>query len=666
MENKKKSIVKAYFRWPFLLGGLLVLCAIGSFFSDARLGFLVTGVTIIYYLISLIVYFIYRRSILKKLVDFGSSYAQVQNQLLRQIEIPFAMCNQEGEIYWCNPAFTETFRLLKKQVFLSSLFPYLEHADFSKQKEFHVSFEDRRYLLVAELLDMHQAQLFEMDNLQESRFYNIYLQDETDLLTCRKELEEERSVIGLIYFDNYDEVMETVEYVRRSLLSALLERKLNQYISQVGGVVRKLEKDRYLVLLKQKGLWELEEDKFSLLEGIKSVNIGNEIRVTLSIGIGLGGESIENNYEYAQVAIDMALGRGGDQVVLKDHENVSYYGGKVQSAERNTRVKARVKANALRELIEAKSRVLIMGHQNSDLDCLGAAVGIYAAAAYSGRETHIIMKESPSIKPILNSFKSDDYANDLFVGPDDALSLLDKNTLVVVVDTNRPAYTECPELLERANQIVVMDHHRQGRDRIENAVLSYVEPNASSASEMVAEVVQYYQDGLKLRPREADAIYAGIVMDTNNFEDKAGVRTFEAAAYLKRSGADVARVRKYLRDSFADYQMRNTTLHQAQMFMDKYAIAVCPESNNPNVTVVAAQVANELLNIREVHASFVFAELDRKIYLSARSIDEINVQVLMEKLGGGGHLSIAGAQFQDISMNEAIQKLKDVLIDVEK
>jgi len=668
MEKKKQNILKAYFRWPFIIGLVLVLFTIFTFFVNVKLGFWILLVTIVYYAFSAISYALYKKRIRQKLIDFAASYAQVQNQLLRQIDIPFAMTDKNGEILWANPYFKELFHLDNCGKELSDIFPILERADYKAKPVYQVNFEGRSYNLVSELLDLSNTEMTELDNLQDGEFFNVYLEDRTELLHYKQLLEEEKSVIGLVYFDNYDEVMETVEYVRRSLLSALFERKLNHYVSNVGGVVRKLEKDRYLVMMKQKGLWKMEEDKFSLLENIKSVNIGNEIQITLSIGVGLGGESIEKNYEYAQVAVDMALGRGGDQVVIKNKEEVNYYGGKVQSSERNTRVKARVKANALRELIEAKETVLIMGHPLSDLDCIGAAVGIYVAASFSGKEAHIVLKEeTPSVKPIVDSFKkSDDYDHDMFIKPEEALNMVNNSTLVVVVDTNRPSYTECPELLTQTNQIVVMDHHRQGRDRIENALLSYVEPNASSASEMVAEVVQYYQDGLKLHAKEADAIYAGIVMDTNNFEDKAGIRTFEAAAYLKRSGADVSRVRKYLRDSFEDYQLRNLTIGNAEIFREKFVISVCPSDNdNANRTIVAAQAANELLNIQGIRASFVFTEFEKKIYLSARSIDEINVQVLMEKLGGGGHLSIAGAQFEDITMEEAVQKLKNVLLEAE-
>lgn len=665
MQTKKKNVLRAYFRWPFYLGIVLAVLAVGSLFVDAKIGALLLIITGVYFLAAVVNYICYRRSILKKLVDFGAEYAQAQNQMLRQIDLPFAMCNSTGDVFWSNPAFMKDFNLTRKQSALTSLFPELEAVDLKTVETVHVSFGDKRYVL--NLAPIHTENIQEMQELDDSDdnvLFNVFLLDETDLLYYRKTLEEERAVMALIYFDNYEEVMSGIEYVRRSLLSALLERKLNKYVSGIKGVVRKLEKDRFFLVMRQEALWELQQNNFSLLEDIKTVNIGNEMAVTISMGIGLGGESFEQNYDYARTAIEMALGRGGDQVVLKNGSDIRYYGGKAKTTERNTRVKARTKAHALRELIEARESVMIMGHPISDLDCIGAAMGIYRAAKFSEKRVHIVIGDvSNSVKPLLDTFRNNpEYEEDLFVDRSRALELLDRDTLLVVVDTNRPSYTECPELLKRATSVVVMDHHRQGRETIENTMLSYVEPYASSASEMVAEVVQYYDDRLKLKSAEADAVFAGIVMDTNNFEDKSGVRTFEAAAYLRRNGADVTRVRKLFRDNMEDYKLRAETVQAAEVFDKDYIISICPNhGTSANQTVVAAQAANELLEIKGIKASFVLTEFENKIYISARSIDEVNVQVIMEKLGGGGHQSVAGAQLVDNTIEEAREKLRRVI-----
>ncbi len=666
MKSEREKALKTYYHWPFFVGIVILVSAVTGLFLNREVGFWLLGFAALYYLATLVVYLIIRAKLERKIVDFGAGYAQVQNELLRRTSIPFALTDGEGEVLWSNPAFRKAF--LKKERpdgKLSRLFPEIGEKSLADQPELHVGFEDRRYVVRCSEVSMDTVEAFNDLTFGGDRgLWLLYFQDETERLYYKKKLEDEAAVLALIYFDNYEDVLSGVESVRRSLLSALLERKLNECVDELHGVLRKLEKDRYFMVLQRQALSVLEERKFSILEEIKRTNIGNDIQITMSIGVGVGGENYDQNFDYARTAIDMALGRGGDQAVVKNREKVSYYGGKAQSTERNTRVKARVKAHALRELIEAKESVMIMGHPISDMDCLGAAMGIYRAAEFSGKQAHVVMGEvSNSVKPILQTFtEGSGYPKDLFLNCEEAKELIEPNTLLVVVDTNRPEYTVCPDLLKMTQSIVVLDHHRQGVETIDNAVVSYVEPFASSASEMVAEIVQYYDEKLKLKPVEADAVYAGIVMDTNNFEDKAGVRTFEAAAYLRRCGADTTRVRKYFRDSMDDYKLRAETVRRAEVYKDDYIISICPSSDkNPNQTIVAAQAANELLEIRGIKASFVLTEYEGKVYISARSIDEVNVQVMMEKLGGGGHLSVAGAQFTGITIEEALEKLKAVI-----
>ena len=400
-----------------------------------------------------------------------------------------------------------------------------------------------------------------------------------------------------------------------------------------------------------------------MIEDVKTVKVGNEMSVTLSIGIGAEGVSYNQNYEYARMSIDLALGRGGDQVVVREGEEVTYYGGKTKQVERNTRVKARVKAHALRETIESREHVVIMGHNISDVDSLGAAIGVYCAARELGKKAQIVINEvTTSLRPLVDLFTPEKgYPADLFINSEEALAITNRNTLVMVVDTNRPSYTECPELLKRTNTVCVFDHHRQGSEVIENPVLSYIEPYASSACEMIAEVLQYFAEDIQLEPDEADCIYAGILIDTNNFSTKTGVRTFEAAAYLKRAGAEVTRVRKMLRNDMAAYKARAEAVRHAEVYRNAFAISICPADNVESPTVVGAQAANELLNIVGIKASFVITEYQNKVYVSARSIDEINVQLIMEKMGGGGHLNVAGAQFADRTVMQVKRMLQDTL-----
>ena len=454
-----------------------------------------------------------------------------------------------------------------------------------------------------------------------------------------------------------------MEEVRRSLLIALIDRKVNKYISALDGISKKLEKDKYLIIMRKKAVEKLKEDRFDLLEDVKTVNIGNEMAVTLSIGMGLDGLTYAQNYEFARNSIDLALGRGGDQAVVKTPENVTYYGGKSQQVEKNTRVKARVKAQALREIITGKDRVIIMGHRMADIDSFGSAVGIYRIAVTLEKKAHIVINDvTTSIQPFVQLFRDNpDYEEDMIVNSTTALELAGSNAVLVVVDVDKPSITECPELLKSCKSIVVLDHHRRGSETIENATLSYVEAYASSACEMVSEILQYIGDNIRIKSDEADCMYSGIMIDTNNFMTKTGVRTFEAAAFLRRNGADVTRVRKLFREDANEYKARADTVSQAEIYRNTYAISVCTSEDLHSPTVVGAQAANELLNIKGVKASFVLTDYQNQVYVSARSIDEVNVQIIMERLGGGGHMNMAGCQMEDVSLMEAISIVKNTL-----
>ena len=552
---------------------------------------------------------------------------------------------------------------------ITTLFPTITREFLQKTEEnqnVRIEKEDKIFRLSVNRIYFdaiaEDSKLVEMEGSDEF-LTAIYLFDETMLEHYKTENIEQKQVSALVYIDNYDEALESVEDVKRSLLIALVDRKVNKYFGNIDGLVRKIEKDKYFVVFKRKYLDTLKEDKFSILEDIKSVKVGNEMSVTLSIGVGICGDSYIENYEYSRNAIDLALGRGGDQVVLKEGDEITYYGGKAKQVERNTRVKARVKAHALREIMETRENVIIMGHSLTDVDSLGAAIGVYCAAKVLGKKAQIVVNgATTSVRPLMECFTSEKgYPVDLFIDSHQALEMVSRNTLVMVVDTNRPSYTECPELLKKTNSIVVFDHHRQSSEVIENPLLSYIEPYASSACEMIAEVLQYFDNGLKLESAEADCIYAGILIDTNNFMTKTGVRTFEAAAYLKRSGAEVTRVRKMLRNDMAAYKARAEAVRHAEVYRGAFAISVCPGENVESPTIVGAQAANELLNIVGIKASFVLTEYRGKIYVSSRSIDEINVQLIMERMGGGGHLNVAGAQLTECTLVQAKRMIQTTI-----
>lgn len=668
-ENMKvRGQLKWYLAWPLLLSLFLMFANVAVLLVSWQAACMMLPFTITYIAMSAWLRVYSRKRVLGGLVEFSAEYAWIQKQLLTEMALPYALADDDGRIVWMNQAFQEIIALEKgARKNLLSLFPEVTKTDLAVDNEtaqVHTSFGEYKFRLDLQPIFVSGTKEEDIEALvSRQKLLAVYLFDETENLRYRQEITDERMVAGLIYLDNYDEALESVEEVRRSLLTALIDRKINKAIGSIEGVVKKLEKDKYFFTIKQKYMEQLEEERFSILEEVKAVNIGNEMAVTLSIGIGMGGDSYSQNYDFARAAIDMALGRGGDQAVVKDGSRIQYYGGKSQQLEKATRVKARVKAHALRELVETKDRLLIMGHQMSDIDSFGAAIGIYRIAVALNKKAHIVINQvTSSVQPMMDRFLDNpEYPEDLFLKGPQAAELVDNNTMLVVVDVNRPSITDAPELLKMVKTIVVLDHHRQSSEVITNAVLSYVEPYASSTCEMVAEVLQYIADGIRIKPAEADTMYAGIVIDTNNFTNQTGVRTFEAAAYLRRSGADVTRVRKLFRDDMADYKAKAYTITSAEVYRDSFSIGVCPAEGLHSPTIVGAQAANELLEIKGIKASVVLTEYQNTIYVSARSIDEVNVQVMMEQLGGGGHRTIAGAQLKDGTVEDAKRRVKEVI-----
>lgn len=672
---KLQGSLKAYLCWPIYMTLLLILMNISIYMIDHTAGIVMTGFVVIYFIVAFLLYFLRRPNIAGDLIRYAQSYGQVQKQLLKELSVAYGVLDVDGKILWANNELIDivgTKNPINRSV--TSIFSQITK-DRLPSNEFdeviHLEYNQANYKVVLRKVvtpDFDEEEDFSTDiDMENARKENtiiaMYLYDETENTMLMKENKEQKLVVGLLYIDNYEEALETIDEVRRSLLIALVDRKINKYMQSIDAIIKKLEKDKYIIVFQQKYLQQLQSNKFVLLEEVRGVNIGNDMSVTISIGLGVGAENYQRGYEYARAAIDLALGRGGDQAVIKDGDRLYYYGGKSIQVEKNTRVKARVKAHALKEFVEGKSKIIVMGHSIGDVDSFGAAIGIYRIAKTLNKKAHIVINQvTTSVRPMMNRFvNNSEYEADMFLNSQQAKDIVDDNTLLVVVDVNRPSYTECPELLEMVRTIVILDHHRQTGEQIENAVLSYIEPYASSSCELVAEILQYIGEGLKLRQCEADAMYSGIMIDTDNFLTKTGVRTFEAAAYLKRSGADVTRIRKAFRSGMMEYRTKAEAISNVETYLDHYAIAVCNSKGIDSPTVLGAQVANELMNVVNIKASFVFTEYNGKIYLSARSIDEVNVQVVMEKLGGGGHMSVAGAQFKDCTIEEAKAKLMEVL-----
>ena len=672
---KLKGKLRRYLNWPLYLTIVLILMDVAMYAQDIQMGAEFSGFIVLYVIIVLISNRRNRPLLINELVNFATQYGTVQKQLLNDFEIPYALLDYNSRFLWMNEKFTEiTGKDKNYHKSVTTVFPSLTKDILQKSEavgSINVMLDDRNYRISMKRIyfdSVTKDSAIVAINDSDEYLTAIYLFDETELNRYIRENEEQKLVAGLIYIDNYEEALDSIEDVKRSLLIALVDRKVNKYFTEIDALVRKIEKEKYFVVFKYKYLEQLSADKFKLIEDVKSIKVGNEMAITLSIGVGAGGVSYTQNYEYARMGIDLALGRGGDQVVVKEGEEVTYYGGKAKQVERNTRVKARVKAHALREIIESREHVVIMGHTISDVDSLGAAICVYCAARVLGKKAQIVLNEvTTSLRPLVECFTEEKgYPADLFIKNEEALLITNKNTLVMVVDTNRPSYTECPELLNRTDTICVFDHHRQNSEVIENPVLSYIEPYASSACEMIAEVLQYFSENIKLEPSEADCIYAGILIDTNNFMTKTGVRTFEAAAYLRRAGAEVTRVRKMLRNDMAAYKARAEAVRHAEVYRGAFAISVCPADNIESPTIVGAQAANELLNIVGIKASFVLTEYQGKIYISSRSIDEINVQLIMERVGGGGHLNVAGAQLTNCTIQEAKRMIQDTIDEMIK
>lgn len=669
-----KGSLRKFLYWPLYLAVLLLACHVPLYWIDERLALAVSAVLAVYLVAAVIFCKKGQSAFSEELINFATQYATVQKHLLEEFEISYAILDKDGKILWVNRHFADlTGRNKSYHKAINGIFPSLSKKillNIEEEIDVPVPLGERNYRAHLQKISFGDVfpEIGDSEDVKEECLIALYLFDETELLQYIQENEEQRLVASLVYLDNYEEVLDSIEDVKRSLLTALIERKINKYFSNVDGLVRKIEKDKYFVIFKHKYLEDLKKDKFSIIEDAKTVKVGNKMSVTLSIGIGCDASTYAQNYEYARAAIDLALGRGGDQVVIKEKEQITYYGGKSKTVEKNTRVKARVKAEALRELIESKNQIFVMGHHIADVDSFGAAIGIYCAAKVLGKKLNIVLDEvTTSLRPIRESFSEEKgYPADLCINSETALYKVDSNSLVVVVDTNRPNHTECPELLKKTKSIVVFDHHRQTGDVVEGPILSYIEPYASSTCEMIAEVLQYFTEKIHLEENEADAIYAGILIDTNNFMTKTGVRTFEAAAYLRRCGADVTRVRKLLRDDMDAYKARAEAVRHAEVHRGQFAISVCPSDKIESPTIAGAQAANELLNIVGIKASFILTPYQGKIYISARSIDEINVQLVMERLGGGGHLSVAGAQLTDCTVEEAKQRIKDTLDEMIK
>jgi cyclic-di-AMP phosphodiesterase len=602
-----------------------------------------------------------RKEITKYIENLTFNIDTATKDTLLNFPMPLVVTDLDGTIIWYNSSFRKIFDeedLLEKTIsnFVEELHPgnlVGESVNISRQ----VTLNGMYYKVLCNFAKIEKKP-------DAANFILIlYFIDITELVDIKKKYTDEKMVTGLIVIDNYDDLMQSMEDTQRPQMLAEIEKKIIQWMGFTYGIIKKFDRDKYLFIFENVFLKELEEKRFEILDTIKEINLGNKIPVTLSLGFGLHAKTLVENFYSAGAAIDIALGRGGDQVVIKNGDSFNFFGGKTRELEKRTKVKARVIAYALRELIDQSPAVCIMGHENADIDSLGASLGLYRVVKSRGKEAYIVLnRTNPTIDSLVAKIqKSTDYEG-IFVNRNEALDKVGKKTLLIIVDTHRPSFTEIPELIENTNQVVVIDHHRKGADFIQDTVLTYQETYASSTCELVTEILQYVDEKFKLKPIEAEALYAGIVVDTKSFTFKTGVRTFEAASYLRRQGVDTVAVKQLFQNDLLTYSNISNVVKDAEMIGSEIAISVCPQ-NIRNAQLIAAKSADELLNLSGIIAAFVLCYVGSEVWISGRSLGDINVQMILEKLGGGGHLTVAGAQLGGISLEDAKEKLKYAIME---
>ena len=485
----------------------------------------------------------------------------------------------------------------------------------------------------------------------------LYFLDETENKKLQKEYKDSKSCVTIMMVDNYEETMLQLESEERPQIIAEIDKCIYEWTDQTNGVLIKSDRDRYIYLFEQRYLEKIKEDKFSVLDKIKEISPKENIQFTLSIAVSNEGATDKEKYKSAQAAMDIVLGRGGDQAVIRENEIYKFFGGRAQEVEKRTKVKARIVAHALENLIKDASKVMIMGHTNPDIDSMGSSMGIYRLARSLNKNAYIIdSNNTTTLQNFKKSLAKEEEYEDILISKEVAIENVDKETLLVIVDTHKSTYVEAPELLEETDKIVVIDHHRRSADFIEKATLTFQEVYASSAAELVTELIQYAETKVELTTIEAESLYAGIMMDTKNFTFKTGVRTFEAAAYLRRCGVDIIRVKKWFQSDLASFNKIADIVKKAEIVNDTIAIAVYTKKEK-DASLICAKAADELLTISDITASFVLGNLGNKICISGRSIGDINVQIILEKLGGGGHITLAGAQVEGMTMEETKQEL---------
>ena len=600
-----------------------------------------------------------KSEISEQLQDLTLTVDSAAKSSLINAPFPLIIIETDGNVVWKSLKFATEFANVDINSYISDLIIDIRaEIDKDKNKEQrrksiikNIEIGKKKYRVQCELSKTKRSERKKVAEYMAI----LYFIDETEKYELIKESEDKDTCVGIIMVDNYEEVMQRVNAEQKTQLMAKVESTIYDWVNQTNGILVKEDRDTYVYVFEHRNLEKIKEDKFAILDSIKDIVRKDKIQLTLSIAISTEGETDNDVYKSASAAMDVILGRGGDQAVIRENGKYQFFGGKVEEVEKRTKVKARIVAHALEELILECEKVVIMGHSNPDIDAIGSALGVYRIAKTLNKESYIVAnRESASIKMFAECLP-EEY-NEVLINKEKALDIMDNETLLVIVDTHKKSYVEEPELLEMTNKIVVIDHHRRSADFISQSILTFQEVYASSAAELVTELIQYTQTEVELPTIEAEALYAGIMMDTKNFTFKTGVRTFEAAAYLRRCGIDIIKVKKWFQSDLESYKRISEIVKKSEIIHDTIAIAIYNQQEK-DTSLICAKAADELLTIGNITASFVLGTTENKICISGRSIGDINVQIILEKLGGGGHITLAGAQLENMTIEEAKEEL---------
>ena len=602
-----------------------------------------------------------KSEISETLQDLTLSVDTAAKSSLINSPFPLIIMESNGNIIWRSAKFISEFEGFDINLYLNNLIDDIKldiketEKDVSKEKQIskHIELNDKHYEVLGKFVHSKKY-----DKKHDDKYMMmLYFIDETEMMKLKEEYKDSKSCVTIIMIDNYEETMQQLESEEKPQVTAEIDKYIYEWTDKSNGVLIKSDRDRYIYLFEQRYFEKVKQDKFSILDKVKDIQTKENVQITLSIAISNDGMTDKEKYRSAQAAMDVVLGRGGDQAVIRENEIYKFYGGRAQEVEKRTKVKARVVAHALENLIKDASKVMVMGHTNPDIDSMGSSMGIYRLAKSLDKKAYIIdSSETNTLQSFKNDLAKEPEYEDILITKEVAEENIDKETLVVVVDTHKTTYVEAPELLKRTDKIVIIDHHRRSADYIENATLTFQEVYASSAAELVTELLQYAEVRVDLKTIEAESLYAGIMMDTKNFTFKTGVRTFEAAAYLRRCGVNIIRVKKWFQSNLETFNKIAAIVKKAEIVNDTIAIATY-EKKDKEASLICAKAADELLTISDITASFVMGKAGNKICISGRSIGDINVQIILEKLGGGGHITLAGAQVEGMTMEETKQEL---------